>query len=190
MHDARMKAPDGVTMNEGAEARLQNILGSVAVAIADEIHAAAGEAAGHAAAAPAALTALRMHEGASVDQLARVLGLSHSGTVRVIDRLEGDGLVRRGPASDGRAVSLELTAAGAARAAGVSDIRATVVDDFLAGLDDDERRALTRLLEKIVVSGMEDWTAVRHRCRLCDLGACHADGESCPLDLHMAERAG
>jgi len=176
--------------DDGPEAKLRNLLGAVAVAIADEIHAEADRAAGHTAAGPAALTALVIHRGASVDKLAHVLGLSHSGTVRLVDRLERDGLVRRHPGSDARAVSLQLTPQGERRATGIAGSRATVADEFLSGLDVDERRELKRLLEKLVVTGMEDWPAVQHRCRLCDLVACHADGEPCPLDRHMAALAG
>jgi len=193
MHDAFMSStrmPQTHDPDEGPEAKLRNLLGAVAVAVADEIRDEADRAAGHSAAGPAALTALLIHEGASVDKLARVLGLSHSGTVRLVDRLESDGLVRRLPASDARAVSLELSPLGRRRAKGVTNSRAAVADEFLAALDGDERRELKRLLEKLVVTGMEDWPGVQHRCRLCDLDACHADGEACPLDRHMAELAG
>jgi MarR family transcriptional repressor of emrRAB len=181
MHDALMDASDR---------RLDNILGSAAVAVADAIEAAAEEAAGHTAAGPAALTALRQHRGCSVDHLAGVLGLSHSGTVRLVDRLEQDGLVRRGPGSDARAVALDLTAKGARRASRVAEARAQAVGEFLAALDGDERAALLRLLEKLVTAGAGDWGTVRYRCRLCDLEACNADGEKCPLDLHLAALSG
>jgi MarR family transcriptional repressor of emrRAB len=180
MHDAFMDV---------RELRLENILGSAAVAIAEAVEVAAEDAARHTAAGPAALTALRHHRGCSVDHLAGVLGLSHSGTVRLVDRLEEDGLVSRGPGSDARAVALDLTAKGARRAARVAEARAAAIGQFLVGLDDGERVALLRLLEKLVIAGAGDWGAVRHRCRLCDLEACHADGENCPLDLHLAQLA-
>ena len=80
---------------------LENVLGSVCGRrCRDAVQAAADEAAGHTAAGPAALTALRIHRGCSVDHLAGVLGLTHSGTVRLVDRLEEDGLVRRGQGQD------------------------------------------------------------------------------------------
>jgi DNA-binding MarR family transcriptional regulator len=172
------------------DVRLANILGSTAVAVADAIDSAVDEAAGHGAAAPAALTALRQHPRSSVDDLARVLGLSHSGTVRLVDRLETDGLVRRGPAADARAVALELTPRGSRRVAGVARAREDAVAAFLVALDAGEQQELTRLLEKLVGAGMEDWTGVRHRCRLCDLDACHAGGGRCPLDERMELLAG
>jgi len=171
---------------DGHDPRLENILGSAAVAIGDAIETAVEDAAGHTAAGPAALTALRHHRGCTVDHLAGVLGLSHSGTVRLVDRLEQDGLVRRGPGRDARAVALDLTAKGARRASRVAEARSGAVGEFLAALDQGERVSLLGLLEKLVAAGAGDWGVVRHRCRLCDLEACHADGEKCPLDLHMA----
>ena len=173
-------------MDNASDQRLENVLGSVAVAITGAVQAAVDEAAGHTAAGPAALTALRIHRGCSVDHLAGVLGLTHSGTVRLVDRLEEDGLVRRGQGEDARVVTLELTTKGARRASRVAAARAEAIEGFLGGLDCVERRTLTRLVEKIVVSGMVDWGQVQHRCRLCDFEACHAGGESCPLDRHMA----
>src|SRR3954449_10475174 len=89
MHDSLME--------RDLDLRLENILGAASLALSDAVQVAAVEAAGHAAAGPAALTALRIHRGCSVDRLANVLGLTHSGTVRLVDRLEGDGLRRRGP---------------------------------------------------------------------------------------------
>jgi MarR family transcriptional repressor of emrRAB len=177
-------------MDGDLDLRLENILGAATLALSDAMQLAAAEAAGHAAAGPAALTALRIHRGCSVDRLANVLGLTHSGTVRLVDRLEADGLVRRGQGQDARVVTLELTTRGARRAAKVALARALAVEEFLGSLDREERMTLMRLLEKVVVSGMIDWAQVQHRCRLCNLEACHAGGESCPLDAHMAALAG
>jgi DNA-binding MarR family transcriptional regulator len=174
-------------MRNDDDPRLENVLGSFALAVSGAIQEAVDEAAGHTAAGPAALTALRIHRGCSVDHLAGVLGLTHSGTVRLVDRLEDDGLVKRGPGRDARAVSLELTARGARRAARISAARATAIEQFLGNLDDVERRAFLTLLEKAVAAGIDDWDDVGHRCRLCDLEACHAGGVACPLDLHMAQ---
>ena len=181
MHDALMDIM--------SDPRLENVLGSVAVAITGAVQAAVDEAAGHSAAGPAALTALRIHRGCSVDHLAGVLGLTHSGTVRLVDRLEDDWLLRRGQGQDARVVTLELTAKGTRRAERVSAARAAAVEGFLGNLDRSERSALMLLLEKVVATGVEDWGEVQHRCRLRDLEACHAGGESCPLDVHMAALA-
>ena len=176
-------------MDIDSDPRLSNVLGSVAVAITGAVQTAVDEAAGHTAAGPAALTALRIHRGCSVDHLAGVLGLTHSGTVRLVDRLEDDGLLRRGQGKDARVVTLELTAKGLKRAERVATARADAVERFLEHLDGAERSTMMTLLEKVVATGVEDWGDVQHRCRLCDLEACHAGGESCPLDVHMAALA-
>ena len=46
---------------------------------------------------PAALCVIGHEPGLSIDFLARVLGMSHPGTVRLVDRLETDGLIKRRP---------------------------------------------------------------------------------------------
>src|SRR6266566_2853821 len=60
----------------------------------------------------------------SVDLLRQVLGLTSSGTVRLLDRLEEAGYVRRGPGADGRSVSISLTESGRAAAEQVTAQRA------------------------------------------------------------------
>ena len=50
----------------------------------------------------------------TVNQLCNVLGLTHSGAVRLIDRLAEAGLVTRGPGDDKRSRSITLTAQGRA----------------------------------------------------------------------------
>jgi DNA-binding MarR family transcriptional regulator len=62
----------------------------------------------------AALTLISSHAGSSIEWLRPRVGLTQSGTVRLVDRLESEGLVRRGGGT-GRAVALTLTRAGAAR---------------------------------------------------------------------------
>src|SRR4051794_41799772 len=66
------------------------------------------------ASAPSALVALDGYlTGQPIDALRRVLGLTHSGTVRLVDRLVAAGLgERRVGTTDGRAVPLGLTPAG------------------------------------------------------------------------------
>jgi MarR family transcriptional regulator, negative regulator of the multidrug operon emrRAB len=64
--------------------------------------------------AGAAIIVLGYAPGLSVEILRKVLGLSHPRTVRLIDRLEADGLAERREAIDGRAVALHLTPKGVA----------------------------------------------------------------------------
>ena len=87
-----------------------NVLGALALAVADRTADAVGGAAGQSASAATALSALHHFlDDPSVDRLRQVLGLTASGTVRLIDRLEQANLVTRGPGTDGRSVSVRLT---------------------------------------------------------------------------------
>src|ERR1700761_702871 len=77
------------------------------------MHAAVGSVAAVGPSAPAALVALHEFlDGGTVTQLSSVLGLTHSGTVRLVDRLAAEGLVERAGAPDGRTVAVVLTIAG------------------------------------------------------------------------------
>ena len=88
-----------------ADERTANLLGALALTVADRI--ATGSDA-------AALITLRNYaEGEPLDLLRRALALSHPGVVRLADRLERRGLVERYRSErDGRAVALRLTRAG------------------------------------------------------------------------------
>lgn len=97
--------------------RAANLFGALAMVIADQAADAMADAGGRSESSAAALSAL-LHflDAPSVDLLRRVLGLSPSGTVRLLDRLEESGYVRRGPGDDGRSVSVTLTESGRAAA--------------------------------------------------------------------------
>ena len=76
-------------MDGSTGARQANLLATLAMGLNDRIRDAEETAAGHGSAAPAALVAL--HEflgGASIDRLRQVVGLTPSGAVRLIDKLE------------------------------------------------------------------------------------------------------
>ena len=78
---------------------------------------------------------------------------SRSGLTRRIDRLETEGLVRRGGAvGDGRGVAVSLTEAGLNRLQEVTPVHLRgVAKYFLARLDDRELAALERTLNKVIV---------------------------------------
>jgi DNA-binding MarR family transcriptional regulator len=170
--------------------RTGNLLGALTLAVADRTSDALGEAAGHETAA-IALSALRefLHEP-SVDLLRRVLGLTPSGTVRLLDRLEAAGHVARRPGRDGRSVSIQLTASGRRVADQVSAARAGVLEDALAALDQEERRALEALLARVLVGLIRGPGAERWMCRLCDMTACGRRTGECPVANAAHQRFG
>jgi MarR family transcriptional repressor of emrRAB len=171
--------------------RQANLLAVLALGVSDRVRQAAEEAAGHGSAAPAALVALHEFlDGASIDQLRRVVGLTPSGAVRLIDKLSEAGLVRRGPGRDGRSVAVTLTRRGGQAARRIVAGRLRAAETVLAGLSSDEQEMLTPLLERLLQQLTAARLAEREEartpaggwlCRLCDFSACRRDVGECPV---------
>jgi DNA-binding MarR family transcriptional regulator len=160
-----------------------NAIGAMVVALGDRLRAATEAAAEMPASFPAALSALRMWAGGQpVDVLADGLRLSHSRAVRVVDRLEEHGLARRRRSpDDGRAVLVDLTAAGRRAADRVVAARAQALEEALAGLTDDQREALGEIAAAVLGDVTTGRRAARGICRLCDAHACGHDDGRCPV---------
>lgn len=165
--------------------RLANLLGAEAVAVTDAMRTSTERAAGHLAAAPAALVAIDAHPGESLEVLRTSVGLTPSGAVRLVDRLAADGLVERRSGTDGRSIALHLTVRGSATVRDVARERARALEDALAPLGARERRRLEGLLEKLVARTAADRPDALAVCRLCDREACRS-GAACPLDHTVA----
>ena len=171
--------------------RAANLLGALSLAVADRTSDAVGDAAGQSQTAAIALSALHHFlEDPSLDRLRRVLGLTHSGAVRLVDRLEDAGYVARRRGGDGRSVSVRLTAAGRRAAERVSAARGEVLGDALSVLSASERRELDRLVGRVLVGLMRGPGATRWMCRLCDTGTCRGAPGGCPVTNAARERYG
>jgi DNA-binding MarR family transcriptional regulator len=120
-------------------------------------------------------------DGASINDLRRVLGLSHSGGVRIVKRLEAHGLLVREPdPTDRRAVRLHLTADGRRAARRLIAGRRQALAALLAGLGERETASLERLLERMLAAVTASGEDANRICRLCDPGICgHPD--RCPV---------
>jgi len=159
-------------------ARTANLLAAHALVVADRMR----EAAGMELSSAAVLSALETFaDGASIDELRRILGLSHSGGVRIVKRLEGRRLIVREPdPADGRAVRLHLTPAGRDEALRLLAARQAAVAPLLAALDEDETAGFERLLERLLTSVTGSGAEANRICRLCDPVVCgHPD--RCPV---------
>jgi DNA-binding MarR family transcriptional regulator len=157
-----------------------NVIGALAVVLGDRIRDATEDASGMRGALPAALAAL--HEwagGRTIDTLAGGLRLSHSRTVRVVDRLEAQGLATRArDPVDGRGVLVHLTPSGHGAGRRVLEARAAALEGALAG---DDRRALAEIAERTLARATSGRRSARAICRLCDAHACgHHEGR-CPV---------
>jgi DNA-binding MarR family transcriptional regulator len=158
-----------------------NRLGALALVLTDRTGDALKDAAGLSDTAAAALSALHQFlDDPSIDRLRQVLGLTSSGTVRLVDRLEDAGYARRGPGRDGRSTVVSLTPAGRRAARRVAAARAAVLDGALGALEPAERDALDGLVAKLLAGLVRGPGAVRWMCRLCDVHACGRDAGRCP----------
>ena len=160
--------------------RTANLLGALALALADDLKAETEARAEHGATAPAALATLGFYPGEPIEALARTLGLSHSATVRLIDRLARDGLVERRGGADARSAALHLTPRGEARSQSILEGRHRVLAEALDLLSAEERAALTGLVEKLLAGLTRDRQHADHVCRLCDERICPE--QSCPVE--------
>ena len=170
-------------MPEAYISRTANRLGAAALTLTDGIRDATEAATGMSGGLPAALVSLReWADGRSVDVLAEAMRVSHSRAVRVVDRLEADGLARREPdPTDGRRALVWLEPAGGELAERALDARSRVLRAAVAQLDAPDVRELERLLGALLDATTVDLRAAKTTCRLCDAHACgHYEG-ACPV---------
>ncbi|HUR73379.1 MAG TPA: MarR family transcriptional regulator [Sporichthya sp.] len=183
-------------MLPSAHPRLENILASLSLNLADETTAALERASGLSGSATAALLALHEFLGAAhVGRLAQVLGLTHSGAVRLVTQLESEGLAQRQPGTDRRRVEVRLTPAGRRRATAARAARDDVVRETTRGLDAAEAAALEELLTKLVQARVAARIERRRSgetgawwCRTCDFAACGRPEGRCPAQAAASQR--
>lgn len=160
------------------------------MALSDRVRKATELVSGQTGAAPAALVMLSQSlRGGSMDDLRRVVGLTPSGAVRLVDRLVAEGLVERRAGADRRSLALVLTRAGRAVARRISMTRADAVAEVLGQLAVDDRASLELLAERLVAALVVERLADRASgeepaagwlCRLCDQKACGRPEGRCP----------
>lgn len=158
---------------------LGNLLGAVALAISDRIDRATTDIAGMTGGAAAALLTIGTRPGLTIDALSRTLALSHSGTVRLVDRLHERGWVTRDRHRAGREVHLTLSRRGSKLFEELLDARRSVLNETIAAMPDrhlaDFQRALVAMLESLP----QDREEARNICRLCEHRICR--GPACPV---------
>ncbi len=157
--------------------RTANLLGAVGLAVADRMEKVALEVMSRAGETPAALVVIGSGTGPSNDQLRRILDLSHPGTVRLVDRLEADGLVERRRGKDKRSVALFLTDKGHAARDKLLAGRLATIGSLLDPLDQQDQDALASLLRKLLAAIPESDMDKCHLCRMCDNSVC----TDCPI---------
>jgi MarR family transcriptional regulator, negative regulator of the multidrug operon emrRAB len=164
-------------MSHAYDRRGANLLGALGLAVADRLTDS-----GAGASTSEALVALHgRRSGITIDALAGITGLTHSGAVRLVDRLTVAELLERRRGADQRSVTLYLTPPGRRAARRVLERRETAMHSMLAELTDVQRAGLVAAAEQILgelgsVPGVE-----RRLCRLCDLESCGRARGRCPV---------
>jgi DNA-binding MarR family transcriptional regulator len=167
------------------------VLGALALSLHDRTILAIEEAAAQTETGAATLSMLaNFLDEPHVGLLHRVVGLTPSGAVRLVDRLEADGYLERGPGSDGRSTSVRLTPAGREMARKVADARAAVLLHALSALTPEQQRTLDELVSTMLAGLIRGPGATRWMCRLCDARACGHDQGACPVANAARERFG
>jgi MarR family transcriptional regulator, negative regulator of the multidrug operon emrRAB len=172
-------------MNHAYEA---NVLGAFGLVLADRL-AAAAERVGGASAAGALVTLYGTRAAARIDGVAAITGLSHSGAVRLVDRLAADGLVERRRGADHRSAALHLTPAGRRTARRLLAERERAMHSVLSLLTPDQQGLLARIAADLLGQLSSSPEAEGRLCRLCDLEACGRSRGRCPVAPPRTRRA-
>jgi MarR family transcriptional regulator, negative regulator of the multidrug operon emrRAB len=163
--------------------RLANLIGAFGIAVHDAQYEAISASHELGASDAVALAAIAASPGCSVDYLRTVLGITHSGAVRVSDRLAQVDLIARAAGSDGRTVGLSATAKGTRVADDITAARRAVVVKLVRSVPVAHRALMTDMFEQfltVLAGGLSDDEA-EHLCRLCDESACPQ--RRCPVTL-------
>ena len=157
-----------------------NILGALSVLIQDRVESAWQSDLDLSPMAAAALVQIDNEPGSSIELVAGRIGLTHSATVRVIDKLAERGLVEKDRArQDARAQSLKLSKAGKRTAQELHAARNRVTDNLLADLDPAQRKALETAVSAILHRSVDPGREADVTCRVCDDRRCTPD--ICPI---------
>jgi DNA-binding MarR family transcriptional regulator len=164
--------------------RTANLVGALSLAVAERLVDAGAED-GLDRNQAAALVMLSNHPGQSIQSLSRTLGLTHSGAVRLVDRLQASALILREPGGPGRTLALRLTAQGEDAAVRMLARRQAAIEQALDGLDKQDVTALEGVVARLLAALTSDRQSARRICRLCDETLCERHGR-CPVDEAVA----
>jgi MarR family transcriptional regulator, negative regulator of the multidrug operon emrRAB len=165
-----------------------NVLGAFGLVLADRLEAVTDRAGG--ASAAAALASLYgTRAGVRIDSLATIAGISHSGAVRLVDRLVANGLVERRSGADQRSAALYLTPAGRRTARRILAERQAAMHSLLTSLTVDQQARLTEIAAELLALLGSSPEAEGRLCRLCDLDACGRSRGRCPVAPARTRRA-
>lgn len=160
---------------------LENILGAFTTALMSNIESEVSSLGGRSLNHETALVSIFNHPNEGIDKLSKVLGLTHSGAVRLVGTLTSEGLLmRRQNPDDARAAVLCVTEAGQQRVEKILQARARTIENVVADLNIQQREQLLPIIESALSSITKNEIEARKICRLCNEGVCKSTG--CPVE--------
>lgn len=166
--------------------RTANLLGTLAGAVAGRLDRQLKQHPNQTDSSASALNLVAGYEGCSNVELSRALQLSHTATVRLLDKLQEAGFVERRDGADRRSVALFLTAAGRAHARQIVQARQAVLLGLIDALSPAQRSQLDGLADTLLSVMTVDAAEADHLCRLCDEGVCAP--ARCPVHRAALQR--
>jgi DNA-binding MarR family transcriptional regulator len=162
-------------------ARGQNLLGALVTAVNDRMQWRAEQAIGLGGQMPAALVTIGHNYGESVEFLSGILQMSHSGCVRLVDKLDEQGLIERRPGKDRRSLSLYLTPKGRVLKREVLRARREALNSVFQALDPQQQAQFVELMEVMLKAMTRCKNDADIICRLCEEQTCAQS--HCPVTI-------
>lgn len=162
-----------------------NQLAAFALSIDDGVNTALSERFDRPHSEIETLVSVRHCDTFTVGWLGEVLNLTHSAAVRIADRLERDGLIRRTPQTNRRFVGLVLTPAGVVLADEMIETRQEVLQHIFEDVDDKLLLKTLPTVRRILGQNAGGKLTSYRRCRLCNEVMC---GERCPVQQTFGPR--
>lgn len=163
------------------EKYISNLIGAFATSVSTAVESKVLTLGGRSLSHETALVAINNHPNETIDVLSKVLALSHSGAVRLINTLEQEGLVARYKSTqDARSVVLRTTQQGAERVKIILNSRESVILKVLEHFTDEQKKQFSGLLESAMANLTDKQIEARRICRMCDEGVCRKMG--CPVE--------
>jgi DNA-binding MarR family transcriptional regulator len=160
---------------------ISNLIGAFASSVSTAVESQVLTLGGRSLSHESALVAINNHPNETIDVLSKVLALSHSGAVRLINTLEQEGLVARYKSvQDARSVVLRTTQQGAERVEAILSRRESVTFKVLEHFSEDQKKQFSELLETAMAHLTDKHIEARRICRMCDEGVCRKLG--CPVE--------
>ncbi|MCF6411507.1 MarR family winged helix-turn-helix transcriptional regulator [Pseudalkalibacillus salsuginis] len=116
----------------------------------------------------------------SVDFLSRALSLSHSGTVRLVNKIVEKEMIAKQKGEDHRNIQLVVTTKGEEQIQQFFEKREVLFKHGIDMLNDEEKKWLESILEKILSTQANHLEQTRVICRLCNADACLHNND-CPV---------